>query len=102
MQTAPETVTLAQYQPPTHLITSVSLTFRLAPRATRVLSALQFTPNPARPGAHDLRLDGENLTLISTAIDGKAVVLTPDATGLTIPAGLLPNGPFLFEAEVEI
>ncbi len=102
MQTAPETVTLAQYQPPTHLITAVSLTFRLAPRATRVLSAIQFTPNPARPGAHDLRLDGENLTLISTAIDGQPVTLPPDATGLTIPAGMLPPGPFLFAAEVEI
>ncbi|TMV66009.1 aminopeptidase N, partial [Thioclava sp. BHET1] len=98
----PQVIRLADYQPPTHLIEDVALTFRLAPRSTRVLSTIRFTPNPARPGPQDLRLDGEKLRLISAAIDGKAVAVSPDASGLTLPAQLLPEGPFTWEAEVEI
>ena len=95
---SPQTIRLADYQPPSHLVEEVALTFRLAPRATRVLSSVRFTPNPARPdalaGRADLRLDGENLRLISAAIDGAPLDLGPDATGLTVPAALLPDGPF--------
>ena len=98
----PRAVHLADYQPFTHLVERVSLTFRLAPRATRVLARLEMAPNPARPGRHDLRLDGEGLRLIAARIGGQAVALTPDAAGLTIPAGLLPDGPFTLETEVEI
>ncbi|MBA4351812.1 MAG: aminopeptidase N, partial [Rhodobacter sp.] len=59
-------------------------------------------PNPARPGAHDLRLDGEKLRLLSLRLNGAPLDLTPDETGLTIPAALLPDGPFTLETEVEI
>ncbi len=98
----PRAVHLADYQPFTHVVERVSLTFRLAPRATRVLARLEMAPNPARPGRHALRLDGEGLRLIAARIGGQAVALTPDAAGLTIPAGLLPDGPFTLETEVEI
>ncbi len=99
---SPQTVLLSDYLSPSHLVESVHLTFRLAPRATRVLAAIRFVPNPARPGRHDLRLDGEQLALIAASIDGAPVALAPDDTGLTIPAGLLPEGPFLWQSEVEI
>lgn len=103
---SPQTIRLADYTPPSHLVEGVELTFRLAPRATRVASRIRFTPNPARAdavaGNADLRLDGEQLTLIRASIDGKPLEAAPDATGLTIPASALPAGPFLFEAEVEI
>jgi len=99
---APQPVLLADYQPFTHLVKQVELTFRLAPRATRVKARLHLAPNPARPGAHDLRLDGENLALITAAIDGQPISASPDAVGLTIPAALLPHRPFTFESEVEI
>ncbi len=103
---AARTIRLAEYTPPSHLVDGVELHFHLAPRATRVRSAIRFVPNPARAdavaGRADLRLDGEALTLIRAAIDGTAIKATPDATGLTIPAAALPAGPFLFEAEVEI
>ncbi len=35
-------------------------------------------------------------------LEGRALDLTPDATGLTVPAALLPEGPFTLESEVEI
>lgn len=95
-------VHLADYQPFTHLLDQVELTFRLAPEATRVRARVGFRPNPVRPGRHDLRLDGEGLRLISVALDGKAVSPKLDARGLTIMARDLPEGPFTLETEVEI
>ena len=102
MTDQPRTIFLDAYQPFTHLVEDVALTFRLAPRDTRVQARLRLAPNPARPGRHDLRLDGEQLTLISARIDGHPLDLTPDATGLTIPTALLPDGPFTLETEVSI
>ena len=94
---------LSDYAPPAWLVDRVHLTFRLAPGATRVLSRLAFVPNPARPGAHDLWLDGEGLTLIRASIDGQAISeLIPGPTGLLIPAARLRGRPFTWEAEVEI
>ena len=99
---APQPVFLKDYQPFTHRITQVELTFRLAPKATRVLARLHIAPNLARPGQHDLRLDGEGLKLLSCSVDGRAVPALPDATGLTLAAGDLPEGAFVLETEVEI
>ena len=98
----PRTVYLADYQPFPYLLDQVELTFRLAPRATRVLARLQFAPNPARPGRHDLWLNGENLRLISVAVNGQVVAPAVDDEGLTIPAAALPKGAFTLETEVEI
>ena len=102
MNDAPQTIHLADYQPFTHVITQVDLTFRLAPHATRVLTKLSLHPNPQRPGPHNLRLDGEGLKLISCAINGQPVQTTQDDTSLTILAAILPNEPFTLETEVEI
>ncbi|MBC2835721.1 aminopeptidase N [Paragemmobacter straminiformis] len=96
------TVFLSDYQPFTHLVEQVALTFRLSPGATRVTARLSLAPNPARAGRQDLRLDGEGLTLLSLRLNGAPLALTPDETGLTIPAGLLPDAPFTVETEVEI
>ncbi|QFT93756.1 Aminopeptidase N [Roseovarius sp. THAF9] len=95
---APQAIYLADYTPPAHLVDHVSITFRLDPEKTRVLSKIAFRPNPDGPGG-PLRLDGEDLTLISARIDGAEV--TPDITprGLTMQA---PDAPFTWEAEVEI
>jgi aminopeptidase N len=102
MTDQPRTIHLADYQPFSHRVDQVDLTFRLDPQATRVLARLALSPNGDRPGRHDLRLDGEGLTLIHAAIDGVAVTLTPDATGLTIPVALLPDAPIVLETEVQI
>jgi aminopeptidase N len=101
-QIAPQPVCLVDYQPFTHLVGSVALTFRLSPLATRVTARIGFSPNPARPGRHDLRLDGEGLHLLSLACDGRALAARPDATGLTIPAADLPEGAFELVTEVAI
>ena len=99
---SPKTVYLADYQPFTHVVRGVSLTFRLAPKTTRVLARLDLSPHPDRPGVHDLRLDGEGLKLISASIGGVALAVLPDDTGLTIAASLLPEGDFTLNTEVEI
>ena len=96
------TIHLADYQPYTHLVEAVSLTFRLSPTTTRVLAELRFAPNPARPGRHDLRLDGEGLRLIACTIDGVPAKPALDATGLTIAAKALPEGAFTLTTEVEL
>jgi len=83
-------------------VTAVHLTFRLAPNATRVLARLELQPNPARGQGHDLRLDGEGLRLIGARLNGAALNVTPDDTGLIIAAHLLPQGDFTLETEVEI
>ena len=98
----PTPILLADYQPFTHVLSHVALTFTLQPLATRVVARLMATPNPARPGRHNLRLDGENLSLISCKVDGVTIAVLPDDTGLTIPAGLLPDAAFVLETEVEI
>ncbi|PWK62096.1 aminopeptidase N [Roseicyclus mahoneyensis] len=102
---APQPIHLADYRPPSHLVETVALTFRLSPGATRVLSRIRFRANPAGLENGNLRLDGEGLRLISCAIDGVALtaldyLLTPE--GLTVPAERLPAQSFLWEAEVEI
>ena len=102
MTDTPQTIFLADYQPFTHVIDQVDLTFRLAPQSTRVVTRLTLGPNPARPGKHDLFLHGEGVRLISIALNGAPIAVTPDAAGLTIPAAMLPDRQFTLETEVEI
>ena len=92
------TIYLKDYTPPAWLVEEVELTFRLDPKATRVLSKVRFVPNPATDDRRFF-LEGEELTLISAKIDGAEVSpnITPD--GLTCDT---PNDAFTWEAEVEI
>jgi len=100
---APTPVYLKDYEPFPFVVRGVDLTFRLAPKATRVISRLTLAPDRVvQGGGVDLRLDGEGLRLISLRINGNALALTPDPTGLTIPATLIPPGEFVLETEVEI
>ncbi|MDO6520086.1 aminopeptidase N [Shimia thalassica] len=95
---APTTIFLKDYTPFGFIIDGVELTFRLAPKATRVLSRIKFRPNP---DATDKRffLHGENLTLISAAIDGKSADVRDVDGGIEAD---VPDAPFVWEAEVEI
>ncbi|MDA7428680.1 aminopeptidase N [Primorskyibacter aestuariivivens] len=94
----PETIYLKDYTPFGFVVEEVHLTFRLAPRATRVLSRIRFAPNPEATD-RTFFLHGEELRLISAKIDGQEV--TPEVTdkGLTCA---VPDGAFTWEAEVEI
>ncbi|TDL85831.1 aminopeptidase N [Meridianimarinicoccus aquatilis] len=94
---APQTIHLADYTPPAYWVEDVHLTFRLAPTATRVLSRIRFVPNSDAPGRFFLH--GEGLTLISAKINGAPVSPAFVEDGLTCA---VPDGPFTWEAEVEI
>ncbi|MEM1065280.1 MAG: aminopeptidase N [Pseudomonadota bacterium] len=95
---APQPVFLADYRPPAWLVEDVTLVFRLEPNATRVISHIRFAPNPKAESRH-FQLHGEGLKLICAKVDGTEI--TP-----TIENGLLtaevPDGPFMWECEVEI
>ena len=95
---SPKALYLKDYTVPPYLVDDVQLTFKLDPAATRVISRVQFRPNPeAADGTFFLH--GEDLKLIWAKVDGD--VITPDVstTGLTCA---VPDRPFVWEAEVEI
>ena len=100
------TIRLVDYKQPPFWIRTVDLHFTLHPSATRVRSTIEFTANDTRTdGPHDLHLHGQDLKLISAAINGKTLAadeILIDAEGLTIPADLVPQSGFTWEAEVEI
>ena len=95
---APTPILLADYTPFGFLIDSVHLTFRLAPDATRVISRIAFRPNPDATDK-TFFLHGEELTLIRAAIDGTKISPDISSEGLTAE---VPDGPFVWEAEVQI
>ncbi|MEX3315833.1 aminopeptidase N [Sulfitobacter sp. PS-8MA] len=94
----PQTIYLSDYQPFGYLVDEVALTFDLDPHKTRVKSRIAFRRNPAAADA-EFFLHGEELSLISAQIDGKAVTPKVTERGLTCD---VPDGPFIWEAEVEI
>jgi aminopeptidase N len=96
---APQPIHLSDYQPFGWSPQEVALTFRLSPRATRVLSRVRFEPNPKAAQTGPFFLHGEGLTLIRAAIDGVPVSPQITAQGLICD---VPPGPFTWEAEVEI
>ena len=96
----PQPIRLTDYRPPAFLIDEVQLTFVLAPRATRVKAKLSIRRNGAH--AEPLVFNGERLTPVSVAIDGRRLADSEhaiDGEWLTIPAA--PDA-FVLETEVEI
>jgi len=89
---------LTDYQPFSHDVEHVSLTFRLDPKNTVVTSRIRFVPKTRDA---DLVLHGENLVLKSARIDGQAVPTQVDERSLAIAAGHLPQEAFTLETEVE-
>src|SRR5512143_797100 len=84
------TVRRADYRPPVFLLDRVVLEFDLDPVLTHVTATLAVRRNPAFAGdTGPLRLNGEDLELVSVELDGRAL---PGAgyelrdDGLTIPA----------------
>ena len=95
-----QTIHLADYAPPSYLVDSVELAFKLHPSKTTVTSKINFSANPATK-TRSLRLDGEELTLNWAKINGKPVALNPNASGIDLPESLLGER-FTWECEVEI
>ncbi len=101
---APQTVHLADYTAPNWWVEKVELAFDLHPTATRVRSKIRFKRNPDAAG-RDLHLDGEILSPITLAVDGKHLTENEyqrTETKLTVPGDTLPQDAFTWEAEVEI
>ena len=71
--TKPKTIRLKDYKPTPYLIDDVALNFQLAPLATKVKSKLSMRPNSKVKTHGKLRLDGENIKLISVSLNGKAL-----------------------------
>jgi aminopeptidase N len=69
---APQVIRLADYAPPAFLVDTVDLDFDVGDEFTQVRSrlAMRRNPDPAAPRG-GLRLDGDELTLVSIALDGK-------------------------------
>ncbi len=96
----PQTIRLADYRAPDYRILKTDLTFRLAPQATRVVATLTVEATAA--ATPPLQLDGEELKLISVAIDGAtldAAAYEVNETGLLLKA---PLSRFTLTTEVEI
>src|SRR5262245_21835092 len=98
---APPAVRLSDYQPPAFLIDTVDLVFELDDGETRVKSRLGIRRSPAASEASaPLRLDGEELELVSLALDGEVLGANryqrPPEGGL-----LLGDVPDVFTLDVE-
>ncbi|MDG1235392.1 MAG: aminopeptidase N [Amylibacter sp.] len=100
------TIHLSEYRQPPFWIKTIDLNFSLHPTASIVRSTMEFTANDLRDGGlQELHLHGQELKLLSASINSKALALKEiliDAEGLTIPANLVPQGGFTWQAEVEI
>ncbi len=71
------------YQAPDFTVEQIDLRFELDDHATRVTAISRL--RRCREGATELRLDGEQLTLISVAVDGEAWPHTLEAGQLILP-----------------
>src|SRR5271169_5165973 len=95
-------IRLKDYRPPDWLIETVDLDVSLHPTAAKVRAKLKMKPNSGGTPA-PLVLDGDELKLVSLALDGKprpadSFVATPDR--LTLPQ--VPNRPFELEIETVV
>lgn len=98
--TAPSTVHLTDYAPPSHLIDTIDLTVRLGDDVTAVRSRLAGRRNPASGnGPADLYLDGEDQELVSLTLDGR--VLAPGDWEQRPEGIVVPNVGEAFTLEVE-
>ena len=98
-----KTIKLAEYAEPNHWVTAVDLTFRLDPKATRVVAKIRFEHNPNGNG-DDLVLDGAELKLISASIGGTDMTPLLDSSegGLRLAGEHVPKAAFEWECETEI
>ena len=97
----PRPVRLEEYRPSAFLIDAVDLVFELADSDTRVKSRLRIRRNPeSSDRSTALHLDGEELALVSLALDGEP--LGPNRYELPAEGGLiLPDVPDAFSLDIE-
>ena len=104
-KSAPKAIHLKDYAPPPYLINSVDLAFDLGEEVTRVRSSLTMRANPARvpdQAAVPLVLDGQDLKLVSLAIDGRVLDASEYAVGVESLTIFDPPASFTLEVETEL
>ncbi|MDP3383507.1 MAG: M1 family aminopeptidase, partial [Phenylobacterium sp.] len=96
----PQPIRLSDYRPPAYLVDEIHLDFDLKPSATRVKARLSLRRNGDH--AEPLVLNGERLTPISVAVDGR--VLAQDDYAIDAEYLTIADVPaeFILETEVEI
>jgi len=94
---SPAAIRREDYRAPDWLVPAIHLDFQLDPARTVVTARLEVTRN----GAHDrpLRLDGEELELLSLSVDGETVEARFEDGQLIVPVGA---GSALVETQVAI
>ena len=96
----PNTIRLEDYRAPDYRIASVALEFDLDPETTRVRSRLAVeSAHDRSAGARPLLLDGDELELVSVALDGRR--LEPGEYRLDETSLTLPHPPERFTLEIE-
>ena len=103
LSAVPESIFLADYREPDFAIARVELDFALNEETTMVTSRLSIEPRRGAPKNQPLFLNGEDLELVSVAIDGRPLAADAYETsneGLTVFQ--LPMGAFTLEASVQI
>jgi aminopeptidase N len=94
-------VRLSDYRPPAYRIETVDLDFQLDPARTRVTARLAVRPGEGADGV--LSLDGDELTLVSVALDGQTLPAdTLDAAPDRLVIRGVPALPFVLEVVTEI
>ncbi|OXS99426.1 aminopeptidase N [Notoacmeibacter marinus] len=95
------TINLSDYAPPSYLVPSVALTFRLHPNRTIVKAVLDVRRHPDTAPGDELVFDGDGIELVSLRLNGAPVddvEITPDQLRI---AGV-PHEPFTLEIETAI
>ena len=96
----PRTIALKDYRPPDYRISEIALNFALDPQTTRVTSTMKISR--AALAACPLVLNGEQLKLVSVAIDGKLQPATAyDVSDETLTVASVPET-FTLEIVTEI
>jgi aminopeptidase N len=95
----PHAVHLKDYRAPDYKVSEIALEFVLDPEATRVSASMKIARNGA---AAPLVLDGEDLKLVSVAVDGRALKPEEYALGAeTLTIAMVPEQ-FTLEVVTEI
>ena len=96
----PQAIRLADYRPPAFLIDTVALHFDLGEESTLVKARLAMRRNPASAEKDaPLKLDGEQMELVSLALDGAA--LGPNRYRVDAESLTIAEVPQAFTLEIE-
>ncbi len=96
----PQPTRHAEYRPPDFVIDTVDLSFALGEEETLVTSRLTVRRNPAGTPKAPLRLDGEELELVSLALDGAA--LPPDRYRIEDGDLVIADPPGVFALDIAV